>query len=192
MGIMKRLSEQLLSSRRKPKANLHHLPFEISLESMSEADKFARRQDKDSVEQFNKDVSGWSINTTRRLKANVRMMVREDRKLSDSINPNVYYDNKYGVKEANRIGFSFVREGIHIHKGAGRGQGGYKGSKWYNQYGEQKTTQLSSLAKMGTGNRKPIEWFDPVIDQELPQLADLVAGYSVTLFMDASRIYIDK
>lgn len=192
MGLMKRLSDQMLQARRKPKVNLHHLPFEISLESISESDRFTRHQDKDRVEQFNKDVAGWSIHTTRRLKLNVRALVREDRQLSHSINPNVYYDNKYGAKEANRIGFSFAREGIHIHKGAGRGQGGYKGSKWYNLHGELKTTQLSSLTKMGTGNREPIEWFDPVIEQELPQLADLVADYSSSLFMDASRIYIDR
>lgn len=189
---MKRLSEQMLGSRRKPKVNLNNLPFEISLESMSESDKFTRRQDKDRVEEFNNDVKAWSIHTTRRLKLNVRAMVKADRKLSDSISPNIYYDNKYGAKEANRIGFSFVREGIHLHKGAGRGQGGSKGSKWYNRFGERKETLASSLNKMDTGNRKAIEWFDPIIDLELPQLADLVADYSATVFIDSSQIYINK
>jgi hypothetical protein len=189
---MKKLSGQMLNSRRKPKVNLNNIPFEISLESISESDKFTRRQDKDRVDQFNKAVSDWSVDTTRRLKMNVRTMVREDHKLSDSINPNMYYDNKYGAKEASRVGFSFVREGIHIHKGAGRGQGGWKGSKWYDIHGKLKETNKKSLGKMGFGNRQPIEWFDPVIVQELPQLADLVADYSFTLFMDVSRIFIDK
>ena len=189
---MKRFGEQLFSSRRKRTPRLTNLPFEISLESISETEKHHRKQDKDRVEQFNKDVQGWSIHTTRRLKANVRMMIDQDRNLSQSINPNVYYDNKYGVKEADRIGFSFAREGIYAHKGAGRGQGGISGSKWYNRFGELKQTQLSSLLKMGTGNRQPKQWFDPIIDQELPQLADLVADYSVTLFVDASQIYIEK
>lgn len=191
MGVMKRLSGQLLSARRKSPKKLTGLPFEISLESMSETEKHHRRQDKDRVEEFNKDVQAWTIHTTRRLKLNVRAMIQNDNILSDSINPNIYYDHKY-AKEANRIGFSFAREGIYMHKGAGRGQGGITGSKWYNKFGELKQTQLSSLLKMGTGNRQPQEWFDPIIEQELPQLADYVSDYSITLFMDASNIYIEK
>ncbi len=189
MGLNKRLTEQLLRSRRKTPKRFNNLPFDITLESMSETEKYQRKQDKARVKQFNDDVAGWSSHTAKRLKANVRMLVKQDRLLSESITPNLYYDNKYG-KEVNRVGFSFAREGIYIHKGAGHGQGGFSGSRWYNIHGEQKSTQLSSLMKMGTGNRIPIEWFDPIIEQELPQLADLIADYSPTLHMDATTIYI--
>lgn len=190
MGLLDDLNIQMQGSRRRRNRG-GGLPFELSLESTSEVEKFTRRQDKDRVKQFNEDVTAWSIHTTRRLKINVRTMIKRDLLLSDSIRPNLYYDHKY-AKEVNRVGFSFVREGIYIHKGAGHGQGGFKGgSEWYNIHGAKKTTIRASLMKMGQGNRQPKEWFDPIIEQEIPQLADLIADYSATLQIDATNIFID-
>lgn len=175
--------------RRHP---MNNLPFEISIvDGVSEVEKFHRKQDKAKVKQFNDDVIAWSIYVTSLLKSNVRMLVKRDHILSDSIQPNIYYDRKYG-QEVNRVGFSFAREGIYIHKGAGKGQGGYKGgSTWYNIHGQQKQTLTSSLMKQGTGNRQPIEWFDPVIERELSHLAEIVVNYSATLQLDTTAIFID-
>lgn len=189
MGVMKKL----YSSQRRPKPTtnkLLNLPFEISLQSLSEADKFQRQQNKDRLDQFNQDVKDWAQRVTKMLKSNVRSMVKRDHVLSKSIRPNFYYDRQYET-EISRIGFSFAREGIWIHKGAGKGQGGFLGSKWYNLRGELKSTSETSKGKMGNGNRQPIEWFDPIIEQMLPELADIVAEYSGSLQIDATSIYID-
>ena len=191
MGVMKRLSEQMRTPRKKNSilGAREGLPFEISLESVSAVARYERRQDKEKLKQFNDDVTGWSIDITRQLRGNVRMMVRRDEELSSSIEPNIY--KKDG--EAERIGFSFAREGVYIHKGAGRGQGGFRGgSKWTDRYGKLKKTNPLSFYKMGTGNRKPIRWFDPIIDKNLPALADLVAEYAADMQIDATRIYIDR
>lgn len=190
MGVMKRLSEQMRAPRRKSVLDTGQgLPFEISLESVSLTAQYERRQDKERLKQFNDDVKGWSIDTTRQLRGNVRMLVRQDEELSGSIEPNIY--NKNG--EANRIGFSFAREGVYIHKGAGRGQGGFRGgSKWTDKYGKLKKTNPDSFYKMGTGNRRPIRWFDPVIEKNLPALADIVAEYAADMQIDATRIFIDR
>jgi hypothetical protein len=167
------------------------LPFELSLDSISETDKFARRQDTEALRKFNDDVKAWAIHTTARLKANARMRVVRNLLLSDSIRPNLYYDKQY-AKEVNRIGFSFVREGVYVEKGAGRGYGGYSGgSSWYNRKGQLKETSESSLMKMGTGRRRANPWFNPVIAQELPYLADIVGEYSATLQINATNIFID-
>lgn len=187
---MKRLSDQLLSSRRRRSPSLNNLPFEISIESLSESDKFQRRQDLVRLNKFNEDVKKWANETTAKLRVSVKSLIDRDLLLSNSITPKVYYDNKY-AKEANRIGFSFVREGVYTHKGAGKGQGGTKGSNWYNLKGELKSTQLGSLMKMGTGNRQPKEWFNPIIENQLPQLADLVSDFSASLALDTTTIYID-
>ncbi|MDR1716322.1 MAG: hypothetical protein LBS20_10795 [Prevotella sp.] len=199
MGALDDLHIQMLENRRERNRNarrrrmlsLDNLPFELSLESISESDKFTRRQDTDRLGQFNQDVRQWGIDTTKELKGSVRSMITTDRRLSDSIKPNFYYDRKY-AKEINRVGFSFVREGVYVHRGAGRGQGGWKGSKWYNKKGELKETNENSLGQMGFGNRRPKEWFDPVVEGRLPQLADLVADYSATMAIDATRIFIEK
>jgi len=192
MGVMKRLSEQIASASRKRKTVLGSsdgLPFEISLKSISEIERYERAQDPERVKQFNDDVKGWAIDVTKKLRVNVRMLVREDKKLSSSIEPNIY--NKKG--EAERIGFSFAREGVYIHKGAGRGQGGFRGgSKWTDRYGTLKRTDPFSFYKMATGNRTPILWFDPVISANLPTLADIVAEYAATMQLDATRIFIDR
>lgn len=190
MGVMKRLSEQMRAPKRKSLLGAREgLPFEITLESVSLTAQYERRQDKEKLRQFNDDVKGWSIDVTRQLRRNVRMLVRQDEELSGSIEPNIY--NKNG--EANRIGFSFAREGVYIHKGAGRGQGGFRGgSKWTDKYGKLKKTNPDSFYKMGTGNRRPIRWFDPVIEKNLPALADIVAEYAADMQIDATRIFIDR
>ena len=192
MGVMKRLSEQIASSSRRRRTILGSqdgLPFEISLKSISEIERYQRSYDKDRVRQFNDDVKDWSIDVTKKLRANVRMLVREDKRLSSSIEPNIY--NKKG--EAERIGFSFAREGVYIHRGAGRGQGGFRGgSKWTDIYGTLKKTNPDSYYKMGTGKRTPILWFDPVISANLPALADIVSEYAATMQLDASRIFIER
>lgn len=48
---------------------------------------------------------------------------------------------------------TFPRELIWTHKGAGKGRGGVKGSRWTDKYGNQKQTAASSKGKMGTGGR---------------------------------------
>ena len=191
MGYYKKLSDQIRSAKRSKKTILGSrdgLPFEISLKSISETDRYQRSLDKERLKKFNDDIKAWSIHCTSQLRMNVRMMVKHDKKLSSSIEPNVYHYKG----EANRIGFSFAREGVYIHKGAGRGQGGFKGgSKWMNRKGEVKSTDPTSYFKMGQGNRKPVEWFDPVIKKNLPYLADVVAEYAATMQMDATNIFID-
>ena len=165
------------------------LPFEISLKSISETDRYARAQDTERLEQFNRDVEEWTVDVTKKLRSSVRMLVREDKKLSQSIKPLLYKKRK----ETDRIGFSFERSGVYIHKGAGRGQGGFRGgSKWTDKYGTLKRTNPDSFFKMGTGNRTPILWFDPVISANLPALADIVADYAATMQVDATRIFIDR
>lgn len=71
----------------------------------------------------------------------------------------------------NKISLVFKRSGIYREKGAGKGQGGAKGSKWINAKGQQKTTNPNSLNKQGTGNRQPAPWFNPVVEKFADELA---------------------
>ncbi len=172
MGLdSRKLSNQIRASRRPA-----GLPFELTLESSSETDKFQRTQDKESLNKFNKDVEQWAEQSKQALRVSIKSLVRRDVYLSDSLKANIYYDRKY-AKEVNRVGFSFAREGVYIHKGAGKGQGGYVGGRWIDRHGRQQSRSPESDGLQGTGNRKPIEWFNPVIEGRLPQLADLVADY---------------
>lgn len=180
------LTNKLRSSRRS-----NNLPFELSLETMSEIAKYDRAQDKKSMQEFNKKVEEWSEKSKISLRTSIKTLVERDVSLSDSLKANLYYDTKYG-REVNRVGFSFAREGIYIHKGAGRGQGGVIGGRWIDRYGRQKSRSAESAGLQGHGNRKPIPWFDTVIENRLPQLADIVAEYSSTIQINATNLFIEK
>ena len=133
----------------------------------------------------------WAESSKGELRSSISSMVKRDVYLSDSLKANLHYDRKYG-SEVNRVGFSFAREGIYIHKGAGRGQGGVIGGRWIDNQGHMKQRSDESAGLQGTGNRKPIRWFDPVIDRRLPLLADLVSEYSATMQINATTIFIEK
>ena len=181
------------TSRKKSSAGATTgLPFELSLESSSEADKFSRKQDKEALAKFNKDVQQWTSEAQMALKASVRSLVKRSVSLADSISGRVFYDNKYG-KEANRIGFSFERQGVYIHRGAGKGQGGTSTtSSWITKYGERKRRAPESTGKQGTGNRQPILWFNPIIEKRIDELRDMVSDYSATMQLNIVRnIFID-
>ncbi|OJU35116.1 MAG: hypothetical protein BGN96_05135 [Bacteroidales bacterium 45-6] len=163
--------------------------FRLAMDNMSDTDKFLRSNDSEKMVQFNKEVEAWAERTTAKLKASASSLVRQNIRLSESIRSNLYYDSKY-AREVNRVGFSFWREGVYIHYGAGKGQGGIHGSEWWSTKGLKKTLS-SSLGKMGQGNRRRIEWFNPVIAAELQELADIVSNYSADMQIDASNIFID-
>lgn len=72
----------------------------------------------------------------------------------------------------NKIKFQFKVSGIYREKGAGKGYGGSKGSKWVNANGQLTTTNPNSLNKQGTGNRKAAPWFNPVAEKFADELAE--------------------
>jgi hypothetical protein len=190
MGFYKNLSDQVQDARHNRSSGNSGLPFELDITSLSETGKYLRAQDAAKQEEFNKAVQLWAKDVSNKLKANVRSLIKKDVVLSKSIKPTFNYDKKYG-KEINRVGFSFRREGVYVHRGAGKGQGGFKGgSKWTDKYGKLKETNPASFYKMGKGNRKPVEWFNSVIDANIEALADIVANYSADMVVDAARIYI--
>lgn len=64
---------------------------------------------------------------------------------SFKVKTRVKLDRQTGL--ANRIGISFERHGVFVEKGVGRGRG------------------------INSGKTKPKEWFNPVIRDRVPQLA---------------------
>lgn len=73
------------------------------------------------------------------------------------------------------ISFKFLRYLVMVEKGAGRGHGGKKGSKWTTKSGEKRQTNPDSLGKLNKGARKAAPWFNPVVRKEIGALADAVA-----------------
>lgn len=168
----------------------------IRLETVSETERYSVAQDADLVTAYNDAVEKWQNSVIRQLRAAIAY---KSMRIARELEPRAYTD-KYGL--IDRLGFSFPRHGIYIHKGAGCGQGGYIGSSWTKlkvingievSTGIVRHTHPSSInGTQGTGNRKAYEWFDPVIRNRLPELMEIVTEYFDTMIIDATQIYIEK
>lgn len=168
----------------------------IRIETFSEIERYSMAQDATRVLEYNNAVIAWQNSVSMQLRAGI---ISRSMRIARELKPKAYTDD-YGI--INRLGFSFTRHGIYIHKGAGRGQGGTIGSNWTKlktingievSTGIVKHTNPNSLnASQGTGNRHAFEWFDPVIRNRLSELSDIVMKYYDTMLIDATRIFIDK
>lgn len=201
MGVYKRISENRSDVRRfnAAKRRAQRLdgssPHLIRLDTISEIERYNMASDPERLLQFNQAIEEWQDKVILQLRASISS---RSSTIARELSPRAYTD-KYGI--IHRLGFSFPRHGIYIHKGAGRGHGGFLGSKWtYRKMvgGVPVNTSIvrhtnpNSLGKQNEGDRMAFEWFDPVIRNHLDELADIVTKYFDTMIIDATRIYIDK
>lgn len=108
------------------------------------------------LNQYNEAVRNWDIQSNQDVKTRAGGYGITHRNNSPSPGSSV---NKFRSKLFLRAGQivhiskTFPREVIWVHKGAGKGRGGTKGSRWTDKYGNKKKTKPSSLGKMGTDGR---------------------------------------
>jgi hypothetical protein len=100
---------------------------------------------------------------------------RTEGKLVNSIKPST--KQHYG--EIDTISFSFERHGIFVHKGVGRG---------WEMTG--KLVRRTAKGKMQNGGRNVVEWFNPVIDRNAPELADQIALVNADAVLNATKLRI--
>lgn len=118
-------------------------------------------EEKLNTEELNQDVKNWSKETLGKLKAMLQMLgIRDTGELLKSLKGKVGFD--FGV--ANRISFGLKIQGIWVEKGVGKGYPieSVKGNG----------VIIQAAGKKG---RVPKPWFNPVLNEQLPRLADMVA-----------------
>jgi hypothetical protein len=133
------------------------------------------------LDKFNDDVQGWGKVTSKALQElgdAMGIVHRSDSpskgaslaKIKDS------YRQQDGAIAVVR--FKFRRSLIYTHKGAGRGMGGSQGSKWLDKFGNEKSTNPSSLGKQATGKRKEKPFINQVLEspEGVDELATIAAG----------------
>jgi hypothetical protein len=141
----------------------------------------------DNINEQNAAVAGWFAATLRQIKTRYMQMIHSANRSGDGLDSLRSSTSKsYG--EIDRGGFKFERYLIFAHKGAGKGQGGSKGSQWYDPHGVLKSTNPLSLGKMNTGSRRAEEWLNPVLDDEVPKLADIVADFKANAVIKQIQI----
>lgn len=165
---------------------------QIKFIAASDTAMYDRVKDIEVLNSFNEKVLEWGIKVGMQLKRNADAMMGHRLsnqlsikfpRLSDSIKLNVKFDKQYKL-ETRSVGFNFARHGVYMQYGAGRGYGGLVGSKWTDAYGSEKTTNRDSLVKMGTGSRDSVKWFNDTIKSNMPELADILAEYTLDTVID--------
>lgn len=100
--------------------------------------------------------------------------IRTETKLVNSIKPST----KQSFGEIDTISFSFERHGIFLHKGVGRG---------WEKRGAFVVRTAKSPLKTG---RNIVEWFNPVLDRNIPELADHIAEINANAIINAKGMAI--
>ena len=127
-----------------------------------------------NTSEFNQDVREWTAAGRRKMK---RAVIQLTTQYSGASQSQLKSSNKSYHGEINQIGFSFPYYLVFVHKGAGRGYGGNKTGFFSNKRGAKTATNPMSMGRMGTGRRVPKPWFNPVIEEKFPALADLISTY---------------
>lgn len=76
------------------------------------------------------------------------------------------------------LGIKFPRHLVFVHKGAGKGRGGTKGSRWKDKFGQTQKTNPRSFGKMGTGGRTEKPFIDAALNG--PNGIDNIAAIAAT------------
>lgn len=172
MGLWKKLAENR-SVRNGAFRGSWEGPFDIGIEDTGKTQRFERSRNTEEMDAFNEKLKVWGAKVSAAMPGSIRSHGIGGSKLIRSIRNTYYYE--YG--EIYRLGFSFRREGIFIHKGVGRGYVMNNGV-------------VVKLSKNPVGIRKPKPWFNPVIDAFIPELEEIVKEYADTAILNSTRIFI--
>jgi hypothetical protein len=150
----------------------------------------------DSKEQ-NQAVSKWASMVQRRLRDRTSVFVhgkdgtisrpgRIERNLNDSIKS--LTKKSYGV--IDRVTYTFERHGVFVHKGVGRGYEMQGGMVIRTAKSEDPATRQPTWWGDDPRPRLPNEWFNPLLEQTLPELADKLAIINADAVLNATRMLI--
>lgn len=143
--------------------------------------QFERQQNKEAVAEFNANVRAWGKKVDDALRLSVARWIDTDKKLSKSLKQNYRHYGKTLMdgQEITSIGFGFKAEGVYVHLGVGRG------------YNMENGTRILTKTTDNEWKREPKPWFNPVIEQHIPELVEIVKKYCGTLLVNTTRIYIN-
>lgn len=118
-----------------------------------------------SIEEFNDRVKSWTITRRSRMVANAP-------KESGDLSQSVSYNFRKNFGHISTIGYKFLRRGVFVHYGVGRG---------YIRQGNtvvRGSRNKDAKIDLSTGfNRKANDWFDVEIRTGLRELADIARDF---------------
>lgn len=158
-------------------------PIEVYIEGDTGiTQQWERQQDRKAVAAFNRRVRAWGAKVNDALQYSIAGHIAEDNTLSASLKTNYRHWGRtpQAGQEITSIGFSFEEAGLYVHLGVGRG---------YNREGGTVVVTKQHNRDM---IRKPKPWFDPVIENHIEALQQIVIDYCGDLFINTSHILINR
>lgn len=145
------------------------------------------------LDAYNDDIRQWGTTLLSQIKTNARRYNIKHTEYSSSSGDSVNAIRlSYGQQDGmiNKVSVKFRRSLVYPHKGAGRGIGGAKGSRWVDKYGRVKKTDPKSLGKIPNASRPPKPFINDAFDgtNGLEELADIVARDQAIIITDNAKI----
>lgn len=149
-----------------------------------------------SQEEYNQKITAWGRKLGTKIRASIATLSHKGKgDLLKSLRNKAY--KFYG--EVDRLAYSFQRHGVFWHKGVGRGyimQGGrvvrgYRPGKVLKAAAiNAGRTAAPQIINSGEINRHPVEWFNPVIENNINELADLITEMNADRAVNATKMMI--
>jgi len=90
----------------------------------------------------------------------------------------------------DRVTYTFERHGVFVHKGVGRGYEMQGGMVVHTAKSEDPATRQPTWWGDEPRPRLPNDWFNPLLEQNLPELADKLAEINADAVLNATRMMI--
>ena len=164
----------------------------------------------DELNEYNAMIRKWSAMVRRKIFGNT-LKLRKGKpgtvtrgaltgkpRLEHKLKDNLIYKSHYHYGQIDGIGYSFERHGVFVHKGVGRGHilvGGVvvRGSHpntTLKKLAKDQGREVHSMILSGPVRRQPVDWFNTVIDKNVPELADKVAEMNADAAVNATHLKI--
>jgi len=106
---------------------------------------------------------------------NISFVKRSAKQIEYKLAPSIKSGTRKQYGQIFAVGFSFERHGVFVHKGVGRK---------YPIEGPEPVKDPSGKT------RHPVEWFNPILDRFVPELADKIAEINADLAVNATLMRI--
>ena len=148
------------------------------------------------IEEYNARVTKWGSVLGAELRTSIRMLASKGK---GDLVKSLRLKTKKWYGEVDLLSYHFDRHGVFAHKGVGRGyhmEGGRvvrgeKPGKVLNARSLDVNHRLHQVVlRSAKVNRKPAEWFNPVVAQNIEGLADLIAELNADRAVNATKMMI--
>ena len=139
------------------------------------------------VQEQNEAVSKWSSMVQRRLRQSLQQFnngknstVQRPGRSERMLRASLFSKTKQNYGVIDRVSIQFERHGVFVHKGVGSG---------YQMKGGTMIRNAKRLTP-DPGPRVAVEWFNPILDQTPPELADKLADLGANAAVNATHMVI--